>query len=165
MGTRYPSMFEDDFFVGSINIAKMHVFTACLSDLAIFTVKRALRDAQVDDDLRRQLALHCFKQGLVDNEDEAVAIETFSSSEAAADFERRLAFWDWHSGPAGTEIFAESPAALVRWAPIAPELKKFDEEIVRNSVKFAWREMRSQFERRVDSDALTAEVRDRASEV
>ena len=31
MGTSYPRMFEDDVFVSSINIAKMHVFSACLS--------------------------------------------------------------------------------------------------------------------------------------
>ncbi|EIM73317.1 hypothetical protein A33O_16150 [Nitratireductor aquibiodomus RA22] len=40
MGTRYPSMFEDDVFIGSINIAKLHVFAACLSDLTIHAVAK-----------------------------------------------------------------------------------------------------------------------------
>ncbi len=163
MGTRYPSMFEDDVFVQSINIAKLNVFAACLSDLAIFTVKRALRDAGseegVEDEQRRQVALQCFEAGLADNAEEASRAEGFSLSEAIAAFERRLAFWDWHDGPSGPDIFAESPTALVRWAPIAPELKKFDEEIVRNSVRFAWREVRSQFEKRIDGAAVSAQAR------
>ena len=162
MGTRYPSMFEDDVFVQSINAAKLNVYVACLSDLAIFAVKHALRDAPVgegvDDELRRRLALRCFERGLADNAEEARGAAGFSPAEAVAAFERRLAFWDWHDGPSGTDIFAESPAALVRWAPIAPELKKYDEEIVRNSVKFAWREVRRQFEKRVDGDALAAQL-------
>lgn len=161
MGTRYPSMFEDDVFVQSINVAKMQVFAACLSDLAIFAVRRALHDAAVasgtGEALRRGLALHCYRQGLADNAAQAEEVESFSPAEALAAFERRLAFFDWHDGVAGPDIFAESPAALVRWAPIAPELKKYDEEIVRNSVRFAWREVRSQFEKRLDGAAIAAE--------
>lgn len=161
MGTRYPSMFEDDVFVRSINVAKMHVFAACLSDLAVFTVRRALRDAAVDDALRREVALRCYRGGLADNEAAAADVETFSISEALAAFERRLAFIDWHDGVSGTDLFSESPAALFRWAPIAPDLKKYDEEIVHNSVRFAWREMRSQFEKRVDGAAIVADSQDK----
>jgi len=40
MGTRYPTMFEDDAFVASIDIAKLHVYAACLADLALFAVSR-----------------------------------------------------------------------------------------------------------------------------
>lgn len=164
MGTRYPSMFEDDVFVRSIDIAKMQVFAACLSDLALFAVRRALQDARLDDiplddGLRRQLALRCFRQGLADNAEQAGAVEAFSPAESEAAFRRRLAFFDWHDGLGDPDIFAESPAALVRWAPIAPELKKFDEEIVRNSVRFAWRDIRGQLEKRVDGPAIAAELR------
>lgn len=161
MGTRYPSMFEDEVFVRSINIAKMHVFAACLSDLTVFTVRRALREAAVDDALRRQVALHCYGCGLADNEAAVEDVEAFSISEARAAFERRLAFVDWHDGISGTDLFSESPAALFRWAPIAPHLKNFDEEIVYNSVRFAWREVRSQFEKRVDGAAITADTQDK----
>ena len=166
MGTRYPSMFEDDVFVRSINIAKLHVFAACLSDLAIFAVGRALGELPgehgTDDDLRRRLALSCFEKGLADNAEEAAGVPDFSPAEAVAAFQRRVAFWDWHEGPEGADIFAESPAALVRWAPIAPELKKYDEEIVRNSVKFAWREIRNQLDKRIDAAALAAAAREEA---
>ena len=92
MGTRYPSMFEDDVFVGSINIAKMQVFAACLSDLAIFAVSRALADAAVEDSKRSELALHCFLIGLEDNAQQAESVESFQPEEAVEAFKRRLAF-------------------------------------------------------------------------
>ncbi|MEO3431410.1 hypothetical protein AAFN88_21310 [Pelagibius sp. CAU 1746] len=158
MGTRYPSMFEDDFFVSSINVAKMHVYAACLSDLAVFAVRRAFCDAAVDDGLRRRAALGCYERGLADNAEQAAGAEAFSPSEALQAFERRLAFFDWHGGAGGSDLFTESPSALVRWAPIAPELKQFDREIVENSVRFAWREVRRQFEKRIDGAAVAAEA-------
>lgn len=164
MGTRYPHMFEDDVFVQSINIAKLQVFAACLSDLSLFAARRALRDAAPDDESRRRLALHCFRQGLADNAGQAAGVEAFSPAEAEEAFRRRLAFFDWNDGLGDPDIFAESPAALVRWAPIAPELKKFDEEIVRNSVRFAWRDIRSQLEKRIDGPAIAAECRENEPE-
>ena len=39
-------------------------------------------------------------------------------------------------------IFSQSPEALYYWSPIADELKIRDEEIVRNSVRFRWIEVR-----------------------
>ena len=158
MGTRYPSMFQDDVFIASINIAKMHIFASCLSDLAIFAVSHALSGTPPDDSLRRDLALHCYRKGLEDNFGEAVAAESFSPEEAIAAFERRLAFWDWQDGPSGPDIFTESPVALVRWSPIAPDLKKFDREIVENSIRYAWREVRVRLLARLDADAVAREV-------
>ena len=165
MGTRYPSMFEDDVIIASINIAKMQVFAACLSDLSLFVVSRALSQAEVDDARRRELALSCFRQGLADNAEHAATTEAFSIAEAETAFARRLAFWDWRDGPRGPDIFAESPAALYRWAPIAPELKKYDREIVQNSIRYAWQEVRAQFEKRLDGEAIAAEVNRERSEM
>ena len=162
MGTRYPSMFEDDTIIASINIAKMHVYEACLSDLSIFAASRALRSGGIDDALRRDLAVACYRQGLQDNAEQAAGAETFDPGAAEKAFERRLAFWDWQAGPAGVDIFTASPAALFRWAPIAPELKKFDQEIVENSIRYAWRDVRVQLEKRIDSAALTADADHRA---
>ena len=164
MGTRYPSMFEDDVFISSVNIAKMQVFAACLSDLAVFAVSRALVDAACDDAARRQLALACFREGLAQNEDPSVPPEAFDPGAALAAFERRLAFWDWQDGPRGPDIFAESPAALFRWAPISENLKQFDKEIVLNSIRYAWREVRVQLDRQLDAAALAATLAERPRE-
>jgi hypothetical protein len=163
MGTRYPSVFEDDVFVASIDIAKLQVYAACLSDLSLYAATRALEGSEVPADARRALALACFDQGLADNAAAAAGVEAFSAAEAQAAFERRLAFWDWADGPKGADIFSESPAALVRWAPIAAELKQFDSEIVENSIKFKWRDTRRDFERRLDAAAVAAVLRGRAT--
>jgi hypothetical protein len=50
--------------------------------------------------------------------------------------------------------FTESPAGLVRWAPVIDELKQLDEEIVRNSVRFRWQEVRRDFARHLDARAM-----------
>ncbi|MCK5778890.1 MAG: hypothetical protein KAH11_08865, partial [Rhodospirillales bacterium] len=49
MGTKYPEMFRDDNIIGSVNIAKMHVFDACLSDLCIWAVARAFEHDPMAD--------------------------------------------------------------------------------------------------------------------
>ncbi|WP_299395995.1 hypothetical protein [Pelagibius sp.] len=158
MGTRYPSMFEDDVFASSIDIAKMHVFAACLSDLTLFAVSHALQDETLDDVLRRELALQCFHKGLADNAAAAAQTSAFSADEAMQAFERRLAFHDWHNGPRGAALFTASPAALFEWAPIAPALKKHDKEIVENSIKFKWRDIRERFEKRARGSAVAADL-------
>jgi hypothetical protein len=158
MGIRYPKMFEDDVIISSINIAKMHVFAACLSDLTIFAVSHALKDSAVEPSARQALALRCFREGLEANAAAAREVDSFSIAEAVAAFERRLSFWDWIDGPCGPEIFTESPAALYRWAPIAPALKKQDKEIVQNSIKFTWRDVRRNLEKRVDPAVLAQDV-------
>jgi hypothetical protein len=161
MGTRYPSVFENADFIVSIDIAKLHIYAACLADLALFAAWRTRAGAGDPPDAQacRALALACFRRGLADNAAAAGSVAAFSAAEAQADFERRLAFWDWVDGPKGAEIFSESPAALVRWSPIAPELKQLDQEIVENSIKFKWREVRRALDRRLDADAVAAEAR------
>lgn len=161
MGTRYPSMFEDDVLIASVDLAKLHIYAACLGDLALFAAWRTRHDAPqpLEPEACRALALACFRQGLADNAAPAAAVAAFSPAEALADFERRLAFWDWVDGPQGPDIFSESPPALVRWAPIAPELKQYDGEIVENSLKFKWVGVRSDLVRRLDAPAVAAEAR------
>lgn len=161
MGTRYPSMFEDDVMVASINIAKMQIFAACLSDMTLFAVSQALPAGQGDDATRRALASDCYRRGLADNAEQAREIEAFSAEDAIAAFERRLAFRDWDTGPSGRDIFTESQSALYRWAPIAPELKQYDQEIVENSIRFAWQEVRIRFAKRLDGPGVAADAADR----
>ena len=157
MGTRYPSMFEDEVFVASIDIAKMHVFAACLSDMSVYAVSRTLGEDR-DEKACALLAEICFDAGLADNEDQADRVAAFSVADAKSAFTRRLAFLDWRTLSPGPGLFTASPAALVQWSPIAPELKKQDTEIIENSIRFTWREMRQQFEQRIDGPAIAAEL-------
>lgn len=148
MGTRYPAMFNDDTVIRSVNIAKMHYFAACLSDLTIYAVARATSAAGWDDAARRDMAERVYDEALAGNSTEAVP--EFSADEAMRDFRTRLMAVDWAGLAQTRDVFALSPKALIKWAPIADKLKKFDTEYAENSVKFAWAEVRRTFEKRLD---------------
>jgi 2'-5' RNA ligase len=66
----------------------------------------------------------------------------------------RVARTDWLAVGKDEAAFTESPAGLVRWAPVMDELKELDEEIVRNSVRFRWQEVRRDFSRHLDLQAV-----------
>ena len=155
IGTRYPRVFDDDIFVRSMNIAKYHVFAACLSDLAIFAVATALLEQNLPDERRAALAMRCFRQGLDDNSRDLP--REFSVEQAVEVFARRLASTDWFLSAPDRSNFTESPKALLKWAPIAERLKREDAEIVKNSIKFAWRDIREQYCKRLDADGLAAD--------
>ena len=155
MGTRYPRMFEDDMLMASLNIAKLHVVAACVSDLTVYAVGLALHDQPVGDDARREMARRCHEAALRQTTDEAAA--PFSPQDYIAEFARRLEDVDWRSGALRPENFTYSPRALLRWAPIAENLKRFDAEIVANSIKFSWRDIREQLQKRIDAEAIGAD--------
>ena len=50
--------------------------------------------------------------------------------------------------------FTDSPASVVQWSPVIDKLKQLDEEIVRNSVRFHWQEVRRDFLRYFDAAAI-----------
>ena len=155
MGTRYPSMFEDDVFVHSINIAKAEVYAACLSDLTVFAVAHAFSGDGSDAESRRAVAMKCYAAALAENADEMPS--EFSAHVSTEDFAARLGTTSWTDTALTRENFTESPRALFHWAPIAPELKKDDHEIVRNSINFAFHEVRQNYSKRLDADAVRAD--------
>ena len=154
MGIRYPAMFEDRNMIASLNVAKMNMFAACLSDLAIYAVAHTSKDRPFGNDERATLALRFYRKGMDDNSGQAPP--QFLVTDSIANFTQRLVNTDWVRALA-PDNFTESPQALYRWAPIAENLKKFDREIIGNSVKFAWRDLREQFGRRLDADATCAD--------
>jgi hypothetical protein len=155
MGIRYVAMFEDKNIIASLNIAKMYVFAACLSDLTVYAVATALHGRPVGNDAREALARRCYAAGL--HENAAGAPAEFSAQDCIDEFDRRLAETDWPHGARQPENFTRSPRALKKWAPIEDKMKNFDSEIIENSVKYAWRDIREQFGKRIDGDAVGAE--------
>ncbi len=147
MGMEYARMFQEPAFVQSLNIAKMHVFAACLSDLTIYTVAETIAEAHAPAIARR-----CF--GLAINANVKFAPTAHWAQDAIREFDARLNGTDWQFGALMPENFTRSPLALVRWSPIAPALKRHDTEIVENSIKFAWLEVREEFRRRIDRAAI-----------
>ncbi|WP_260901876.1 hypothetical protein [Chelativorans salis] len=146
MGTRYPSMFEDDVFVESINVAKRHVFAACLSDIAVHTVARVVAAGGLEDEAGRRLALQCYEAGLAANRDDLKDEAMLAAWRSS--FSERLEKAHWENLAAGGDCFTESPKALYHWAPIDETLKRYDREIVENSIRFAWAEIVRDFRKR-----------------
>lgn len=152
MGTRYPTVFEDDQMIASINIAKMHVYEACVADLTIFCITRATDENGFADEMRQAMSIEAYDTAITENID-----GTFSDAQLADwrdSFVSRLGQTDWQRAAGDAEYRLASPGTLLEWAPIAPELKKFDVEVVRNSVRFAWHEVRAQFRARCDKQAV-----------
>ncbi|WP_048649390.1 hypothetical protein [Nitratireductor soli] len=157
MGTRYPLLFEDAVFMDSVNVAKVHVFAAALSDLTIHTVARVAVVGGLTHEESARLARQCRLAGLADNEQQLSDMDARAAWEKA--FEARLAGVHWENMAAGGDAFTESPAALFQWAPIADELKKLDREIVENSIRFAYGEVTRDFRRRADVGAIARDWR------
>ncbi len=159
MGTRYPELFQDDGFVVAINRAKWQVCAACLSDLTVFGVAHCAAGGRLgsEDAGRMAKAMH----------GDAVA-ELFVSPEsdvvrrdALPTFDARVAALDWSTIGEGEAAFSESPAGLVAAAPVADEFKAEDREIIENSMRFRWREVRVQFRKRAAVEAIVEDWRGR----
>jgi hypothetical protein len=156
MGMQYPVMFQDADFVRSMKISKMHIFAACLSDLTIYGVAEATAEQPLTDAERAALALDCYRQGIEENLEHAPSASW--ADDAVREFEERLGGTDWRRGARMPENFTRSPRALVKWAPIAPDLKRHDTEIVENSIRYEWIAVRDDLRRRADRRAIAAEV-------
>ena len=145
MGTRFPEMFRDPAIIHSVNIAKMHHFTECLSDLCVFVTAHTLGGERFTDPARRALAVRLYDLGLTANMEHTV--DEFDPTDARKRFKQRVNFIDWSGSFDIRDVFTHSQQSIIRWAPIADELKALDRDVVENSVKFAWIEVRRQFEK------------------
>lgn len=160
MGIRYPEMFEDPVFARSIDLAKMQVFAASLSDLTIHAVAQVQGQGGLQPSERDRLARACYESGLADNSDNLP--DPLAPAAWRAAFDRRVDETNWANVAAGASAFVESPKALVRWAPIAEEKKRHDREIVENSIRFAWNEVIADLRERLDAEAVARSWLDRA---
>jgi len=150
-GMRFPELFTDDVFVASINIAKWHLWLACVSDLSVYAgglvAARAEPAADVAALMRAVLEQVLAGHGVPEDAD--------AHFQAHAERVRaRIAGCDFAAVEDGEQAFGESPSALVRWAPIVDELKQLDEAIVRNSVRFRWQEVRRELRRCLHAPAV-----------
>ena len=152
MGTSYRAYFEDDIFSASIRTAAVKLFLSCLADLTVFAAALSEKDGALPPDGAAALALRCFRQaaerGLADAGAGAVPAETLER------FRLRLLATDWSAAADGRHAFAGSEADLVRFAPVIDEYKELDREIVTNSIRFRWRDVRDQLRRRIDPPEL-----------
>ena len=157
MGTRYRQIFEDEEFLPSINSAKWRTYAACLSDLAVFAAATAGIEDGLSDREITELARYCFKTAVRQTFDDAEADKM--RSEIAARFDKRISSVVWHDAAAGEKAFTSSPLELINSAPVAEEFKQLDKEIVTNSIRFRWRDVREQLRKRIGREAIRTDWR------
>lgn len=156
-GTRYISLYEDETFTRSANIAKWEIWLACLCDLATYSVAGIGRRVSARPDELEALAVHIVETVTAAEEIPVERPQGFGDIPEA--YARRAHATRWHRIEPGEGPLAGSLDALIEWAPIADELKILDKEIVRNSMRFKWKKVRDQFEKIIDADAVLADWR------
>lgn len=151
-GKLYPEYFQNDDFVRAVNNAKWLIWLACLSDLSVYAGGLL---AQRSRGGSREVG--ALIEGLMG----AILDDTGVPPDADAEFlpqaqrvRARLAACDWSTVTDDDALFSASPNALVRWAPVVENLKALDEEIVKNSVRFRWQEIRRDLRRHLDAAAV-----------
>ena len=153
-GTRFPQLFEHPEYLKSINIAKWQVWLAALSDISVYAGGLIHRGRGTSaDDVGRIVS------AIVND----ILARTGIPDEAGPDFatqtERvraRIGSCDWASIGDDESAFTASPAALIDWAPVVDEFKKEDDQIVRNSVRFRWIEVRRSLRANLNVEDLIA---------
>jgi hypothetical protein len=157
MGTSFERHFQDDVYVAAMRAAAIRLFASCLADLTVFAVATAAVGGRLTDMEAQELAYRCFREALA----EGVTEPQWTADAAAASerFSGRLRRTAWAEVATGEAAFVGSAGDLIRLAPIVDEFKALDREIVTNSIRFRWRDIREQFRRRVDGTAIAVDWR------
>jgi hypothetical protein len=138
IGSRYAMMFEDEVFLKSINLAKWNIYMAALADCT-FYVFSYLIDKK---NLKQNDALEIFIQ-IIENE-KSNGLEDKLFEKTKLEFNEKLKEVDWKKYHQDNP-FKNSGLSLLKWSPIADNLKVFDKEIVLNSIKLKWNLVENDF--------------------
>ena len=143
MGTRYVLHFENDKFMGSVNLAKWNVYAVALQDLTFFSFSY-LKNVFNYQDLGK--AEEIFFKILDDETNNKMPLKIIE--EAKKNFNDRLQNINWDTYYNDLP-FNQSALSLYKWAPIAEELKTLDRKIVLNSVILKWDVIKKEFIERI----------------
>ena len=138
IGSRYAMMFEDEVFLKSINLAKWNIYMAALSDCT-FYVFSYLIDKK---NLKQNDALEVFIQIIESEKNNGLDDKLFENTKLG--FNQRLKEINWKIYHQNSP-FKNSGLSLLKWSPIAENLKVFDKEIVLNSIKLKWNLVENDF--------------------
>jgi hypothetical protein len=155
MGTSYMRYFEDDRFAASIRTAQIRVYCACAADLTVFATAVTAQQGGLKAAETQDLASHCYAYAMSNSGVDMGDV----SAEAYARFRIRADRTLWPQAAIGESAFYESLTELIEAAPVIDEFKRLDEEIVQNSIRFRWRDIREQFRKRLDPAAICSDLR------
>ena len=128
MGTRYVLHFDNDEFMGSVNLAKWNIYSVALQDLSLFTFSYLRVNFNFQD---TDKAKEIFNKILDDEISNKMPLDIVD--QARIDFDNRFQNINWDNYY--TDLpFNPSALSLYKWAPIAEELKTLDRKIVLNSM-------------------------------
>ena len=144
MGTQYVRAFENKELMRSINYAKEKIYLSSIQDLILYSISYMKSNNLTD--LSEQVAILHSK---VIYESKNLPLSQNELFKDIEKFEKRLPSINWinfyKSNP-----FDESCRSLFKWAPIADELKQYDEEIVLNSMALKWNNVVSDFKKLIN---------------
>ena len=143
MGTRYVLHFENDKFMGSVNLAKWNVYAVALQDLTFFVFSYLKANFNYQDISK---AKEIFFKILDDETTNDMPLDIIEL--AKKNFEERLQNINWEMHHKDLP-FNPSALSLFKWAPIADELKTLDRKIVLNSMILKWDVVKKEFSERV----------------
>ena len=144
MGTRYVLHFENDEFMGSVNLAKWNIYSVALQDLTFFTFSKLKADFNYQE---MKKAEEIFFKILDDETSNKMPQDIIE--EAKKNFVERMRGINWDTYHNDLP-FNPSALSLYEWAPIAQDLKNLDRKIVLNSVILKWDIVKKEFEERIN---------------
>ena len=143
MGTRYVLHFENDKFMGSVNLAKWNMYSVALQDLTFFTFSKLKADFNYKEVKNAEEIFFKILDDEISNKMPQDIIE-----EAKKNFIERMRTINWNTYHNDLP-FNPSALSLYKWAPIADELKNLDRKIVLNSVILKWDVVKKEFAERI----------------
>ena len=139
MGTRYVLHFENDVFMGSVNLAKWNIYSVSLQDLTFFTFSYLTVNFNFREISKAKEIFNKILDDEISNKMPLEIIETARKS-----FDERLEKINWNEYYQDLP-FNPSALSLYKWAPIAEELKTLDRQIVLNSMILKWDIIKKEF--------------------
>lgn len=146
MGAKYVAIFEDPAFQPSLRAAQEAIFAASLADLTLFVAVEISEGARLNGCVKNDLIRCCREAAL------SGGLDVFAADAVAKRVAARLSDQDW--GQPSAQVFTDSPEGLVNAAPVSDGFKRQDREMIVNSVRFHWIEVRRRVRLRLDRDAL-----------
>ena len=139
LGTRYVLHFENDVFMGSVNLAKWNIYSVSLQDLTFYTFSYLNVNFNFQEISKAKEIFNKILDDEISNKMPLDIIETARKS-----FDERLEKINWNEYYQDLP-FNPSALSLYKWAPIAEELKTLDRQIVLNSMILKWDIIKKEF--------------------
>ncbi len=144
-GTQYPKLFENREYLKSIEIARSNIYSACVADLIFYIInEHCLKDI-------KRKKIHFILPKMVDEvfafaQYDKKVVEEFNKMKKRCKEQIKTL----NIEKIDHKLFKMSSDTFFRWAPMAEEFKKDDEEIMRNSILFRWIEVRRELRSRIE---------------